>query len=158
MNVHEKPRTAAVREVHCGVRLVLCLCWPLLLAACLSRYAKEPFRQLSLEGMPDSEMARLELDSAEWMEVDGGERSDDEGKLYREFLVLPGQHRIRWGREFGVSFLVDPRMVAPHEHSAIAHLESGHVYTVHMERTYGPGYVVYAWLNDETAGRVLTDD
>jgi hypothetical protein len=59
---------------------------------------------------PDNEVATLLLADADWVRIDSGERLEKEE--YDRIKLLPGEHRIKWCRKFGVSFMVDPTMSA----------------------------------------------
>ena len=57
--------------------------------------------------LADSEIVRINMVDAYYRIIDGYKiaRSD-----YQQVLVLPGEHRILWGKEFMVSVMVDSAM------------------------------------------------
>ena len=97
-------------------------------------------------------LASVDLGAAEWAEIDDVRVEHHE---YGSVKLLPGSHDIKWGKTFAVSFLIDWRMWAPYEHSAIVTLEAGHTYILQTDRTTGPGYRVYFWIEDAATGNVV---
>lgn len=67
----------------------------------------------------------------------------------------PGVYSIEWGRVFFVSVMIDPRGFAEHGSRATVTLEAGHLYRLGADRTTGPGYRVFLWIEDVTGHRVV---
>lgn len=72
-----------------------------------------------------------------------------------EVHLLPGEHQVEWGEEFGVSVMIEPSGFASGSSSEKVDLEAGHSYTLKADRTTGHGYRMYFWIEDDTTGRVL---
>jgi hypothetical protein len=102
---------------------------------------------------PDAELAVVDLGEA--MAVIVGPRKVDRSD-YGQLSLLPGTYPMRWGCVYGVSVLVEPGGWAAAEASGEVLLEAGHRYTMHCDRTTGPGYETYQWLTDDTTGAVVT--
>lgn len=102
---------------------------------------------------PPVELAVVRLGDAGVAEFDGrlAARSD-----WSEVMLLAGEHTIRWQQEFGVSVLVDLRGAVAGGFETRVALNAGHVYTLHADRTTGPGYRMYFWIVDETDGRIVS--
>ena len=112
----------------------------------------EVFRGYSGPDLADDALATVELGGAEWVEIgDIGFRRGEYGSV----KLLPGSHRIEWGVTFAVSFLIDPRMYVPAERSATVMLEAGHSYRLGADRTTGPGYRIYFWIEEPATGEVV---
>jgi hypothetical protein len=127
----------------------------LLLIALLSGCAslpKEVYRGYSGPDLPDASLATVELRGAAWVRID---EVHVERQKFAGVKVLPGAHRLEWGRSFGVSFLVDPRMIVEYKHSATVTLDAGRTYRLQADRSYGPGYRVYFWIEDALTGNLV---
>lgn len=74
---------------------------------------------------------------------------------WSEVHLLPGEHTIRWQAEFGVSVMIEPSGFATRGSQVVAQLEAGQVYRLRAERTTGPGYRAYLWIEDASTGAVL---
>ena len=122
-----------------------------LLAGC-GTLSTEVYRGYSGPDLADDALATVELGSSEWVEIDDVRVKHTE---YGSLKLLPGSHHILWGMTFGVSFLVDWRMYVPYEQSATVMLEAGHTYILLGDRTTGPGYRVYLWIEEPATGDVL---
>lgn len=145
---------------------VLCLAVTAALTGCATTPITESLPDV-LRGydgpeQPSAALARVELGMAEWASLSGpgralpapieiGFRERNEGR-YGATEVVPGIHEITWGRDFAVSFLVDPRMHAAYETRVEVALEAGRTYRLQMDRTYGPGYRVFSWIEDPATG------
>lgn len=145
------------REIDCstGLTRLLKYTFPvlLLLIGFLSGCAPlEIYRAYSGSELPDASLATVELKYVNWARFDDQEI---DGRKYRAVKLLPGVHHIEWQKTFGVSFLVDPRMFAKYKKSATVTLMAGHTYRLRAERTYGPGYVVFFWIEDAATGNVV---
>ncbi len=69
--------------------------------------------------------------------------------------LLPGEYLIEWSHVFGVSVLIDPSGFAGYERRHTVALEAGHAYRLRADRTTGPGYRVFFWIEDEASGQVI---
>ncbi len=113
--------------------------------------------------LPETSFAKIDLGLARWAEVTGPQIEqhvligirDDERTGYGSIALRPGRYQVKWGRGFGLSFLVDPSMYAAYEDSTEVTLTGGHTYLLHMDRNYGVGYVVFSWIEDESTGDVI---
>ena len=125
----------------------------LLLAGCTTL---EVYRGYPGPDLPDASVATVELNPSlfgkRWARIDDVEV---DGEKFRSVKLLPGVHRIEWNRTFGVSFLVDPRMFVEYKHSATVTLDAGRTYRLQSDRTTGPGYRVYFWIEDAVTGNVV---
>ena len=74
---------------------------------------------------------------------------------YGSVKLAPGVHHFQLRRTFGVSVMVDPRMEATYSASFDVNLEAGHAYSFRSDRTYGRGYRVFFWVEDDDTGRVV---
>jgi hypothetical protein len=74
---------------------------------------------------------------------------------YSSVALLPGTHKIEWEAEFLVSVMVNPSGWDKEEAAHIQDLLAGHSYTIHADRTTGPGYDIYLWLTDDATGHVI---
>lgn len=99
-----------------------------------------------------NEIAIVRLGDAAALEVDGRPVSRAD---WSEVHVLPGTHRLRWQTEFGVSALIDPSMIATGGREAEVSLDAGRVYVLRAERTTGPGYQMFFWVEEVGSGRVV---
>lgn len=101
---------------------------------------------------PASEIAIVRLGDATQLEVDGRPASQAD---WTEVHVLPGSHRLRWQSAFGVSVLVEPGMIATGGREAEVALEAGRVYVLRADRTTGPDYRMFFWVEEAGSGRVV---
>ncbi|NIM29686.1 MAG: hypothetical protein GTO67_12925 [Gammaproteobacteria bacterium] len=108
---------------------------------------------------PESEIATLRLGDAEWAKIDSLDTPYRDfhvsHHMYGEIKLMAGEYHIEWGRVFGFSPLVNPAMSAEYKHDEAISLTDGHSYTLHAQRTYGRGYRVFFWVEDNTTGRVV---
>jgi hypothetical protein len=74
---------------------------------------------------------------------------------WSEVHLLPGEHLIEWGTEFGVSVMIEPSGFATGGRKENVTLEPGHSYTLKADRTTGPGYRMFFWIEDDTTGQIL---
>jgi hypothetical protein len=74
---------------------------------------------------------------------------------WSEVHLLPGEHVIRWQTEFGVSVTIEPSGFATRGTEVTAQLEAGRVYRLRADRTTGPGYRAYLWIEDASTGAVV---
>jgi hypothetical protein len=101
---------------------------------------------------PDTEIATLHLGHASEVIIDGMKvnRSD-----YDSVTLLPGRHLIRWKTWFGVSVLIEPSGFATRQAGQVLDLKAGHTYILKSDRTTGPGYRTYLWVEDAQSGEVI---
>ena len=140
-------------------RLPGLFCLIILLVGALSgcaRYERDTYKGYGGPDQPDEKVATVQSVSAYLAAIDGKRlKHSDPHKFYDQAKLLPGSHVIWWGKTFYVSVLVDPRGLATYEKSATINLKRGHVYTLHADRTTGPGYRAYLWIEDATTGGVI---
>ena len=102
---------------------------------------------------PPDELATLRFGSRVFLvQVDGMlvQASD-----YEVVELLPGEHEIRWSATFLISPYVEPSMSAKAEAKVTVELLAGHAYSVHTDRTTGPGYDLYLWIEEAGSGEVV---
>ena len=94
--------------------------------------------------------------SARLHEVDGESlKHPDPRKYYHEAHLLPGLHTVTLIREFSVSVLLVSKGWITASKSFLVIMEAGHVYELHADRTTGPGFRVYLWIEDATTGELV---
>jgi hypothetical protein len=104
----------------------------------------------------DSQLATLILDSpVRVILIDGLVFSAHE---YASAKLLPGEYHLNWSVHFGVSVLVDSSGFGEADTATIAQLNAGRTYIAKFERTYGPGYQTYLWLEDFDSGEVVAGE
>ena len=123
-----------------------------LVAACASTPETHAYKLYPGPARPAVQLAIVRMDDAMAAEFDGRPVSASD---WTEVQLLPGEHEIRWATEFGVSVMVDPRMFVTGGHEARVMLAAGHLYSLRADRTKGPGYEMYFWIVDDTAGQVI---
>jgi len=104
------------------------------------------------DARPDSEIAKVKLTDSYYAHVDGLLVNKRD---YEEIHLLPGEHKIRWGREFAISVMVNPSMWDEGQADVIVDLEAGRTYELHADRTTGHGYQFYLWIEDAQTGEVV---
>ena len=104
------------------------------------------------EVLAESEIVRINMADAYYLIIDDYKvaRSD-----YQQVLVLPGEHVIRWGKEFMISVMVDSSMFREGEGRAVVNLIAGHTYELYADRTTGQGYSMFFWIQDAESGEVI---
>lgn len=127
------------------------------LAAVLLGCASGPAETLAYKlypgpARPASEIAIVRLGDAAALEIDGRPVSRVD---WTEVHVLPGSHRLRWQTEFGASVLVEPSGIAAGGREAEVALEAGRAYLLRADRTTGPGYRMFFWVEEAGSGRVV---
>ena len=102
--------------------------------------------------LEDHKIVKVRLKDAYFAVIDGSQinRAD-----YEEVHMLPGVHKIQWGKVFAISVLVDPAMLREGEGSAVVDLKAGHEYDLYADRTTGHGYSMYFWILDAESGEVV---
>jgi len=103
----------------------------------------------------DTEIVTLHLAHASEVIIDGMkvDRSD-----YDSVTLLPGRHLIRWKTWFGVSVLIEPSGFATRQSGHTLDLKAGHTYILKADRTTGPGYRTYLWVEDVQSGQVIAGE
>ena len=101
---------------------------------------------------PASEIAIVDMGEAVAARV--GQRNVDRSD-YGQLSLLPGSYPIRWACVYGVSMLIEPSGWAAGEGAGEVLLQAGHRYSMHCDRTTGPGYETFQWLKDDTTGQVV---
>jgi hypothetical protein len=104
------------------------------------------------QGKPQSEVATLELFNASSAVIDGLHVSHGD---YAKVHLLPGLHHIKWTSVHGVSVLIEPSGFAQQDSQSDIILEAGHTYRLRSDRTTGPGYSIYHWIEDITTDNVI---
>lgn len=99
-----------------------------------------------------SEIAIVRLGDAHEFEIDGRLVSHAD---WTEVHVLPGSHVLRWQTEFLVSAMIEPSGFAAGGREAAVVLQPGHVYVLRSDRTTGPGYRMFFWIEDAETGHVV---
>lgn len=104
------------------------------------------------------EIVELQLGDAAWVRIDNPDIPYSDMLVHRadyaRVKLLPGRYRIEWGKVFGFSPYVNPAVLAEYDGGETVLLERGHVYTLRADRTTGPGFIIYFWVEDETMGTV----
>jgi hypothetical protein len=124
-------------------------------SGCVSS-SKEFYRGYSGVEQPDAYLALLDMGKADWIKIDG--MHFVHGSKYRFVKLLPGKHNLEWSITFFVSVLVDSRGIVEFRVNSTANLEAGHNYIIQSDRTFGPGYRVYIWIEDTSTGCVLVGE
>ena len=97
--------------------------------------------------------------SAELHEVDGVRLEHPEPyKYYGEAHLLPGHHRVTAYRRFGVSVLLVLKGYVEATRTFSLNMEAGHVYELHADRTTGPGFRLYFWVEDATTRSLVAGE
>ena len=106
--------------------------------------------------LADSQLVTLILDdSVGVVLIDGLMFSARE---YTSAKLLPGEYHLNWGVRFGVSVLVDSSGYGEANIATTARLSAGRTYIAKFERTAGPGYKAYLWLEDSGSGEVVAGE
>ena len=114
---------------------------------------KETYRGYTGAELPDSSLALLDMRDGGSVKIDG--MYYVESSKYSIVKLLPGSHRLEWTSTFGVSVMVDPRMIVESGRKETIILQAGHIYRFRADRTTGPGYKVYMWIEDTLTGSVV---
>lgn len=124
----------------------------LLLTPGCAALPKEVYRGYSGPDLPDASVATVELGNVSWLQIDGVRV---EPTKYNAVHLQPATYGIEFGKVFGVSYLVDPKMFVEYMWGEMVTLEAGHTYKLQADRTYGRGYSVYFWIEDKSTGNVV---
>jgi hypothetical protein len=117
---------------------------------------KETYRGYTGDELPDASLALLYMGDGGTVKIDG--MYYVESYKYSAVKLLPGPHRIEWTSTFGVSVMVDPRMIVGFGNKETVTLQAGHSYRLRADRTTGPGYRVYMWIEDTLNGNVVAGE
>jgi FlaA1/EpsC-like NDP-sugar epimerase len=107
------------------------------------------------ENKPKSEIVILELYDASNVVIDGLNVSHGD---YTAVHLLPGSHHLTWTSVHGVSVMIEPSMYAHKDSKHEITLEKGHTYRLRSDRTTGPGYRIYNWIEDITSGSIVAGE
>lgn len=124
----------------------------LALVGCATDGPENVYRIYGGPPRPDTELAVIVLGDA--MEARIGPRKVAHSD-YSRVQLLPGPVQVAWQCLYGVSVMIEPSGFATSEGSSTVDLKAGHVYSLHCDRTTGPGYQTYQWMRDDTAGEVV---
>ncbi len=113
---------------------------------------KETFRGYAGPDRPAASVATIDLGDASWAKIDYIYAARSK---YDRIALAPGFYSIEWGKVFVVSVMIDARGFAEHGSRAPVTLEAGHLYRLGADRTTGPGYRVFLWIEDVTEQRVI---
>lgn len=91
-------------------------------------------------------------DYIDWVIVENT-RIDHE--KYGEITILPGSYKIKWGRTFFMSPMIKASGSEKRSWRTTISFEAGHTYTIHANRTVGPGYILYSWITDDSLNKIL---
>jgi hypothetical protein len=124
-------------------------------SGCVSS-SKEFYRGYSGAELAGADLALLDMGKADWIKIDG--MHFVHGSKYRFVKLLPGKHNLEWSITFFVSVLVDSRGIVEFCANSTVNFEAGHNYIIQSDRTFGPGYRVYIWIEDTSTGSVLVGE
>ncbi len=102
---------------------------------------------------PDEEVATLLLKEADWVMIDRD--GIHLSKFYAQIKLLPGEHHLEWSETFVVSVLVNPEMEDSAVWGETVTLEANHTYLVRGNRSTGPGYQMFLWIEDAGTGEII---
>lgn len=125
------------------------------MACATSPRETQPYKLYPGPVRPAAEFAIVQMGDAGAAEFDGRAAS---ARDWTEVHLLPGEHRIRWQTEFGVSAMVDPAMFVTGGNEASVTLAAGHVYSLRADRTTGPGYRLFFWITDDTSREIVAGE
>jgi hypothetical protein len=112
----------------------------------------ETYRGYAGPARPAAAVATIDLGDASWARIEYAYAARPKHAVIE---VPPGVHQIEWGRVFAVSVMINASGFAEHGTRATVTLEAGHRYRLGADRTHGPGYEVFLWIEDLTAQRVV---
>ncbi len=101
--------------------------------------------------IPDESIAIVKLEDAGWAQF--GDLRVERPK-YNSIKLQPGTYHVAYEVTFGVSYLVDTRMIVSYTAYLPANLQAGRIYKLRGDRTYGYGYRVFFWIEDDS-GEVI---
>jgi hypothetical protein len=102
--------------------------------------------------LAESEIVKINMVDAYYVIIDDYKVTKSD---YQQVLVLPGEHLVRWGKEFMISVMVDSSMFREGEGRAVVNLIAGHTYELYADRTTGHGYSMFFWIQDAKSGEVI---
>ena len=102
--------------------------------------------------LAESEIVKIDMADAYYVIIDDYKvaRVDDQ-----HVRLWPGEHVIRWGKEFMISVMVDSSKFREGEGPAVVNLIAGHTYELYADRTTGHGYSMFFWIQDAESGEVI---
>ncbi|MFC1824847.1 tetratricopeptide repeat protein [Thermodesulfobacteriota bacterium] len=134
-------------EIDKIIRVILCLPQLFILYGCTTR-SDAIFKGYAGPIQPEKNIAIVRLgDRVDWIRV---ENIHIEHKKFGIIMLLPGTYSIEWGTTFGVSMFIKLSGKDERNWKETFNLKAGHIYSVHTDRTTGPGYRVFSWVIDET--------
>lgn len=142
---------AAISNPAPSRRVAPALFLSLLLLALLSACATPDRQVIAYKGyfgaeVPDEAVALVKLEDAGWVRI-GDLRV--ERPVYNSVKLKPDTYPVAYEVTFGVSYLVDPRMIVTYSANLSATLQAGRTYSLRGDRTYGHGYQVFLWIEDD---------
>ena len=128
------------------------ICFSVLLG-CAANYQKEAYRAYSGIESHEGELATLDVWNASEVVI------DDIYKVnlgeYRTVKLIAGAHKIKWVAWFLISVFYEPSGHKEFKIISNVNLEAGHTYKILHDRTTGPGYTVYFWIEDTKTGNTV---
>jgi hypothetical protein len=140
-----RSRALASILLSARLRLLNVIFFVVLLSSCASQ-PTEVFRGYTDKGLAESSLASVDMGDATWATFN---ELHVDGNKYGSVKLPPGAYHIKYSKTFAVSFLVDPRMWVSQEVSTGVVLDPGRTYRLRATRTYGPGYRMYFWIEDD---------
>lgn len=136
--------------------IILLLLLTFVLAGCAG-LTPDSYKGYTGETKPESEVAIVRDVSARIHEIDGKKiEHRSSRKYYRDAHLTPGKHTITLRRWFTVSVTIVPRGSIDATSIPLAvDLRAGHVYELHADRTTGPGFKVFFWIEDSETGELV---
>ncbi len=136
-------------------RLALCVVVAVTLVGCAVG-TPDIYKGYPGQARQAAEISIVRGKSAGLHEVDGESlKHPDPSKYYHEAHLLPGAHTVTLIRDFSVSILLVPGGRITASKSFLVIMEAGHVYELHADRTTGPGFRVYLWIEDARTGELV---
>ena len=119
-------------------------------------HPEEDYKMYPGPVLADPKLATLILDDAVGVIlIDGLMFSARE---YASVKLLPGEYELKWGAWFVVSVLVDSSGYGEANIATTARLNAGRTYIAKFDRTTGPGYKTFLWLEDFNSGEVVAGE
>lgn len=104
---------------------------------------------------PATDLAIVQLGDVQYAIFDGRATSLAD---WTEVHLLPGRHNVELQAVFGVSVMIEPSGFGTGGIRVDAVLEAGHIYVLRADRTTGPGYRMYLWIEDRATGQVVAGE
>jgi hypothetical protein len=123
------------------------------LSACGAHHSQYVYKLYPGPELTDSDVATLKFGKGVYVvEIDGLKVSSAD---YGTIKLVPGKHSIRWEAMFLVSVMVNSSGFDSAEADKKVNLSAGHTYTIEADRTTGPGYRMYLWIENTDTGEVV---